>query len=187
MSLCCYRARALQADKKAVPSITVLATKPESRFGDDILALYPKLLAIALARTGSRSVAEDLIQSTSVRTLQKRSQFHGGSLDAWLVTILRNIHLDETRSAWNKYRDHDEPSMEDLVAPGNPEVQTLASEVVEALAKLGGRCRELLLLYAQGYKVREIAEWLSIPLGTALRSMGECRGQLTDFLNKTRA
>ena len=155
--------------------------------GDAILEIYPKLLAIALARTGSRSDADDLVQNACVRAFEKKSQFQGGSLEAWMVTIMRNINIDQSRSAWNRYRspiDIEDIDFVDKITADRPEDAVFLSEVVSALSELGGTCREILLLYAQGYKNREIAECLSKPLGTVLRSMSECRNSLHEFLNK---
>ncbi len=61
-------------------------------FGEQILEAYPKLKLFALSRASHPSDADDLVQSTIERALEKRAQFTGGSLIAWMITIARNLH-----------------------------------------------------------------------------------------------
>ena len=54
----------------------------------------------------------------------------------------------------------------------------MLEQVLRIIDTLGERCKALLLFSAQGYKTREIAEWLKIPIGTAGRNMMDCRSKL---------
>src|SRR3954454_11174235 len=64
------------------------------------LASYlPQLWRYGLIVSGNRDIAEDLVQATCVRALERSHQFSPGSrLDRWLFSILRSIWLNEVRS-----------------------------------------------------------------------------------------
>jgi DNA-directed RNA polymerase specialized sigma24 family protein len=127
------------------------------------------------------------VSETLARALNHRGNFYGGSLLAWTTKILRNAYLDDKMSAWNRYRDR-APSAEELQdivgIDGDAEQKLMLRQTLKILAGFGRSCRELLVLSAMGYKIREIAEWLDIPLGTAGGRMIECRERLYNAVGR---
>lgn len=155
-------------------------------FGEQLLKIYPQILAYALSRTVNRADAEDLVQNAMIRALEKKKQFDGRSLEGWVITIARNLHLDTVKSSWVKQKDGEEldtSAIADGLGISAAESTALLNQVIEIIDTLGERCKTLLLLSAQGYKTREIAEWLKIPAGTAGRGMMECRNGLNEALS----
>ena len=66
--------------------------------GDAIVAEVPALLRYARALTGNDIDAEDLVQDTAVRALERAEGFRGeSSLATWLHRILHHRFVDETR------------------------------------------------------------------------------------------
>lgn len=66
--------------------------------GDAIVAELPALLRYARALTGNDIDAEDLVQDTAVRALERAEGFRGeSSLATWLHRILHHRFVDETR------------------------------------------------------------------------------------------
>src|SRR5215208_2115591 len=59
----------------------------------------PRLHAAAFAITGNRADAEDLVQETYLTLLRRPRRLRGGSELAYLMTMLRNRHIDECRTA----------------------------------------------------------------------------------------
>src|SRR5690242_19303148 len=58
-----------------------------------------RLWRYGLVLSGNRDTAEDLVQATCVRALERREQFEAGTrLDRWLMSILHSIWLNEVRS-----------------------------------------------------------------------------------------
>jgi RNA polymerase sigma-70 factor (ECF subfamily) len=58
-----------------------------------------RLWRYGLVLSGARDVADDLVQATCVRAIERADQFQVGTrLDRWLFSILRSIWLNELRS-----------------------------------------------------------------------------------------
>ena len=154
-------------------------------FADELIESYSKLRLFALSITSNLSDADDLAQATIERALNKRAQFSGGSVEAWTITIAKNLHKDQKKAAYSRLRydgPFDEENILDEASVSDAESKTMLKQVINIIDGLGERCRTLLLLSAQGYKTREIAKWLNIPDGTAGRNMMECRAKLCDAI-----
>ena len=66
---------------------------------DGLLArLRPLMLSWARGLTGDSDRAEDLTQDALVRVVEGLSAFQGGSFQAWVYRIVRNLHTDGARS-----------------------------------------------------------------------------------------
>ena len=69
---------------------------------DVVVAELPRLLSrlwrYGLVLTRNPDIAEDLVQATCLRALEKSSQFTVGTrLDRWLFAILRSIWINQVR------------------------------------------------------------------------------------------
>ena len=69
-------------------------------FRNDILPLKNVLYRLALRITLNREDAEDVVQDTLRKVWNKRDKWHEiGSIEAFCMTICRNLALDNTRKA----------------------------------------------------------------------------------------
>jgi RNA polymerase sigma-70 factor, ECF subfamily len=123
------------------------------------------------------AAAEDLFQQTWMRVIQHIRRFDAKrNFDAWLFAVARNIVIDYLRR--RRPGSLEEPVDDDLTlsgllatgAPG-PLDQVLRSEIIElvrrALESQPPVYREILSLrFVEEMKLEEIAEVLSVPLGT---------------------
>ena len=50
--------------------------------------------------------------------------------------------------------------------------------VMEALNKIGSKCKTILSLIGQEYKYKEISERMDVPMGTVMNSLLRCRKKL---------
>jgi RNA polymerase sigma-70 factor, ECF subfamily len=84
-----------------------------------------RLWRYALVLSGARDVADDLVQATCVRALERAEQFQLGTrLDRWLFTILRSIWLNELRSRRVRMGGGFVDASEALVFDGSHEIET---------------------------------------------------------------
>jgi RNA polymerase sigma-70 factor, ECF subfamily len=151
------------------------------------VALYNFFLRL----TGSRPMAEDLVQDVFTRILKYRTTYAGDDrFSVWMFKIARNAHIDTLR----KHRDVEsledrawevagsEPAPEDRVTR-----ESEAALMSKALGKLPAKKKEILVLSRfQNMKYREIAELMGCPIGTvkglvhrAIRDLGDIYADLT--------
>jgi RNA polymerase sigma-70 factor (ECF subfamily) len=141
----------------------------------------PRLWRYALVLSGSRDFAEDLVQATCMRALERAHQFAPGSrLDRWLFTILRSIWLNELRARRIRTgQGFVDPELLAAEDGGGPETNILARQVLLEVQKLPEAQREaVLLVYVEGLSYREAAAVLGIPLGTVMSRLAAARATL---------
>src|SRR3954468_3565587 len=91
-----------------------LPSEPEPDFRADLLSVTPNLRAFALSLVGDR--ADDLVQDTLLRALQKQDRFEPGTnLQAWVFTLMRNLFCSEYRKRKRK-RKREVEDVNDLFA-----------------------------------------------------------------------
>ena len=87
------------------------------------IALYlSRLWRYGLVLSHRRDVADDLVQATCVRALERASQYAAGSrMDRWLFSILHSIWINEVRAQQIRrgqgFVDVDELVGEETVTP----------------------------------------------------------------------
>jgi len=152
-----------------------------SEFREKLKGMYPELRPTAIKLSnGNLEDANDLIQKTLLKALEKEELFKDDSNQiGWVVTIMKNIHIDEKRKGKGKtFVDF----QEEALATTNPELLEIEDTIV-ALKQLGKRCQSVLMLIAEEYKYSEIANQLELPLGTVMSRLLRCRQQLFKALN----
>ncbi len=145
----------------------------------------PRLWRYALVLSGNRDTAEDLVQATCVRALERSDQFAAGTrLDRWLLAILHSIWLNEVRA--RKVRrgqglvDADAVLVFDGLA--HTETNIWAGEVLRAVQALPEAQREtVFLVYVEGMSYREAAGLLAVPVGTVMSRLAAARAKLADL------
>ena len=141
-----------------------------------------RLWRYALVLSKARDAADDLVQATSLRAIERADQFVPGTrVDRWLFAILRSIWLNEIRSRRIREGGGFVDAEDALVSDGAREIETniTASTVLRAIARLPEAQREtVLLVYAEGYSYAEAAAALGIPIGTVMSRLAAGRAAL---------
>src|SRR5262252_4798016 len=129
-------------------------------------------VAMSLARHSAE--AEDLVQETYLRALKAADSFElrEFGIKPWLFRILHNIHVARaTREARQPKAIEDEHLQsipdggEDFNPPGG--AWEANEDLAHALAQLTPELRTVLTLWAvDGLSYKEIAEVMSVPIGT---------------------
>ena len=151
-----------------------------SIFGKNLKEIYPDITRVALKLTKyNHADADDLVQKTLLKAFEKQDLYKGGNLTGWVVTIMKNLYIDEIR----KLKDKTFVDIEDEVLTSKDNDKYLdIVDVNSALKRLGDKCQEILLLIAEEYKYKEISKTLSIPIGTVMSRLIRCRKQLHEEL-----
>ena len=152
-----------------------------SDFETDLIELLPRLRLFARSRARSWSEADDLVQETCIRCLERRDQYSlGTNLRAWVSMVMRNIHLDSIKKHREEQLNSDAP---DPMAADDPHAQLEFSEVHKFIMTLSEEIREVLILAAEGMTSSEMSEILKIPAGTARRRLFDGRMKLSERFN----
>jgi RNA polymerase sigma-70 factor, ECF subfamily len=156
-----------------------------------IAAELPRLWRYGLVLSGNRDTAEDLVQATCVRAIERAHQFQPGTrLDRWLIAILHSIWLNEIRSRKVRQGQGLVDADAVLVFDGMKETETniLAAQVLREVQGLPEVQRETVyLVYVEGLTYREAAETLAIPIGTVMSRLAAARAKLAGLGTEAKA
>jgi RNA polymerase sigma-70 factor (sigma-E family) len=138
------------------------------------------LLKAALALTGNRADAEDLVQATLVKTYQSWDRIaDNNALDTYVRRIMVNTHI----SGWRRRRVDEYPTDE---LPDSPAAdQTAESDLHEivqrAVDRLPRRMRAAVMLRFYGdMSEPEVAAALGVSVGTVKSTVARAMAKLRD-------
>src|SRR4029077_6951519 len=141
-----------------------------------------RLWRYALVLSRARDVADDLVQATCLRAIERADQFVPGTrVDRWLFAILRSIWLNEIRSQRIREGGGFVDAADVLTTDGEREIEMniTASAGLRAIDRLPEGQREtVLLVYGEGYSYAEAAATLGVPIGTIMSRLSAGRAAL---------
>lgn len=161
---------------------------PAATFEELAVPLFDQLYNFARWLTQDTAEAEDLVQETYAKALRGFSSFQAGTnFRAWMYRILRNSFLSSRTGLKSTVLWDEEGSPAAEVS--TPESLYLEranrQSVQEALAELPVPFREILLLCeVEEMSYQEIAETLSIPMGTVMSRLSRARKALRLILQQ---
>ncbi len=144
------------------------------------------LYRTALRVIGSSSEAEDLVQETYLQAWKSFERFEPGTnCRAWLFKILFHvIHHHRRKSYRISYLGEAETILENTLVYEAPIPQHLSDEdILLGLQKIPEHYRKVVLLAdVEEFSYKEIAETLTIPVGTVMSRLNRGRSQLRGHL-----
>lgn len=148
-------------------------------FADQLAQHIPRLRRYARALTHDPAWADDLVQDTLERALQRRWQFRfDRSLTAWLFTILYRLFLNDVARRGQAVPEEDAP--EPSVTPDFP----MQIDMQRALGSLTPEHRAVIVLVGlEQLSYQEAAAVLDVPLGTVMSRLSRAREQLRAALS----
>ena len=161
-------------------------------FCEQALPYRHQLYAAALRMTGNPADAEDLVQETYAKAYAAFHRFEQGTnLRAWLFRIQANNYVSQYRTR-RRRPEVLVDSVETAVAVGPAVHRSAEEEALErlpdsdlrrALRRLPGPMRTAVYLAdAEGYRYREIAEIMRVPVGTVMSRLHRARLRLREDL-----
>jgi RNA polymerase sigma factor (sigma-70 family) len=143
------------------------------QFNNALLSLNDKLYKYALSLTSDSERASDLLQETMLKALTYRDKFtKNTNFKAWIYTIMRNAFINEYRrnvKTRNTFSDNNIDLYLLLSKEKNyptPDSIYRTKEILRKIDALEDEYRIPFTMFIEGYKYKEIAEELDLPLGT---------------------
>jgi RNA polymerase sigma-70 factor (ECF subfamily) len=172
----------------------MLTSPPQTALGPRVLepgALaghIDRLMRAALAMTGSRADAEDLVQEVCLRVLTKPRVVRGNEL-AYLHGVLRNTFISDYQSRVRRRTTPVEPDSLSHVPAGareDPEVQALHREVRHAITELPDHYRDAVIAVdVLGLPYAEAAQVLGVAGGTIMSRLYRGRAAVAEQVGGT--
>lgn len=149
------------------------------------------LKPFAFTLTRDNETAKDLTQETLFKALANRDKYHvGTNIKAWMYTIMRNIFINNYRRKSRQNVIFDNTPNDFLLDHNQSAVSNKAEtnlgmkEIQKAIHNLPDIFKHPFILYFEGYKYNEIADFLKEPLGTIKSRIHFARKLLKEELSR---
>lgn len=146
-----------------------------------LVAEMDNLRKFALRLTGNSFDAEDLLQSTVLRALEKKDYFQTDTnLFKWTSKIMFNLFVSTYRRK-KKFETRYDPEtfLENASVEADQDSKTELRLVREAMKSLSDEHNEILVMVCvKGMRYEEVAQNLEIPVGTVRSRLSRAREQL---------
>lgn len=138
-----------------------------------------RLWRYAMVLSRKHDVADDLVQSTCVRALERCAQVAGSTgVDRWLFSILHSIWVNELR-AQHVRQGQGFADVDETEAPADTlsfEERHWHTQVMQRVNRLPEAQRNaVFLVYVEGFTYQEAAMTLSVPAGTIMSRLAAAR------------
>ncbi len=163
----------------------------DTTFERFVLPEIDVLLRVATTLTRHHAEAEDLVQDTLIRAYRGIGGFDGRHPRAWLLTILRNTHINRNRRRRPSLLRDPGAAIDHLdSAPSNDRAdagidEVIDDEIVRALDSLRDPFRRVVeLVDIDGLSHAEAAVVLDVPVGTVMSRLHRARKRIRNRLDE---
>ncbi|MEM6723357.1 MAG: RNA polymerase sigma factor [Bacteroidota bacterium] len=146
-----------------------------------------QLRSFSLFLSGDIQDAQDLYQETLLRSIMNSEGFKiGTNYLAWIKTIMKNVFINQyhLQARRRQLADENKDLINDRLGHGKRFVKAddelNLAELYSLVDELPEKFQIPLNMLYQGFKYREIAEELDMPIGTVKSRVFEARQVLTD-------
>ncbi len=156
----------------------------------DLIEQTETLRKFACRLTGNRCDAEDLVQSTILRALEKKHLFKEDSnLCGWTSKIMFNLFVSDYRRKTKFETQYDPESyIERESVDADQETKMELEDIRTAMRELSNDHREILMMICvKGMQYAEVSEILQIPVGTVRSRLSRARENLQAVMDTPKA
>lgn len=153
------------------PTSSPLSTDP---FEKELLGLQENMFSFALSLTADQTKAEDLMQDTTLKVLVNKEKYRDDTnFKGWVFTVMRNLFINDyhrtarTRNIFDTNADLAYVgTVDETEGLPSPDQEMTLKEINGAINSLTDEYKLPFSMYVSGYKYKEIAETLDLPIGT---------------------
>lgn len=158
-------------------------------FNSKLLSIENKLKYFAYSLTTDQEEAKDLLQETMLKALTNRDKFTDPrNFNSWAYTIMKNTFINNYRrtaksnTIFNKSENNENLANKQQAV--SPESEHAYKEIRKKVNNLQDDFRVPFQMFTEGFKYKEIAEKLEIPIGTVKSKIFFARQKLMDNLQE---
>lgn len=144
-----------------------------------------RLGRFAMRLTRNTHNAEDLLQATLLRAIEKKNLFEEGTnLFKWTSKLMFNIFVSGYRRKKKFETQYDpEPHISRMSVPPTQEVHVELIQLSDNLLRLNRKHQEIIdLVCIQQMHYAEAAKTLRVPVGTVRSRLSRARGELREIM-----
>jgi RNA polymerase sigma-70 factor (ECF subfamily) len=160
-------------------------------FTNEVLGFRDSLKYFALSLTNNEEESDDLLQETMLKAFTYKDRFaENTNLKAWLYTIMKNIFINnyrrniKTRTIIDGTKDAYFINIPQVTRESDPESTLSYGEIQGVVDSLEDEYKVPLSMYFEGFKYKEIADDLNLPIGTVKSRIFLARKQLMSMLSE---
>lgn len=163
----------------------------QTQFNDTLLNISNQLHRYALRLTTDSTKADDLLQETFLKALTYRTKYtQNTNFKAWIYTIMRNTFINNYRRNVNAKNTFDNVHNDfhimiskNKVYPA-PDSFCNSKQITKSIEVLEDEYKVPFTMFLEGYKYKEIAKELQLPLGTVKSRIFFTRKKLEKILHE---
>lgn len=158
-------------------------------FTERLIGLQDNLKNFAYQLTANREDAEDLLQETTLKALDNQDKYlENVNFKGWVFTIMKNIFINNYRKVVRNQTIIDQT--EDLYHLNLPQESGFdtpdgsysVKEIMKAINSFSDEYKVPFSMHVAGYKYQEIADKMSLPIGTVKSRIFFARQRLQENL-----
>lgn len=158
-------------------------------FSERLMGLQDNLKNFAYQLTANREDAEDLLQDTTLKALDNQEKYlENVNFKGWVFTIMKNIFINNYRKVVRNQTIVDQT--EDLYHLNLPQESGFdtpdgsysVKEIMKAINNFSDEYKMPFSMHVAGYKYQEIADKMSLPIGTVKSRIFFARQRLQENL-----
>ena len=164
-------------------------TMEKVEFTQGILAMESDLHRFAYKLTSDRDSANDLVQDCVLQALDNHEKFaHAKNLKGWMFTIMRNIFVNNYRRTVREMNIIDDTysiNQQSLIEDEDSDRFEFAYDMKQLYRVIHSIPEDMKVpfqMFVAGFKYREIAEKLGLPMGTVKSRLFFIRKRLKEEL-----
>lgn len=159
------------------------------QFQKKLLSMQENMMNFALMLTANRDDAQDLMQDITLKVLDNQEKFVDNiNFKGWVLTVMRNIFINNyhkivrTQTVVDQGVDLYNLDVVNDSGFDSPDGAYQIKEITKAINSLNDELKIPFSMFLSGYKYNEIAEKLSVPLGTVKSRIFFARQELQKVL-----
>ena len=158
-------------------------------FTERLMGLQDNLKNFAYQLTANREDAEDLLQDTTLKALDNQEKYlENVNFKGWVFTIMKNIFINNYRKVVRNQTIIDQT--EDLYHLNLPQESGFdtpdgsysVKEIMKAINSFSDEYKVPFSMHVAGFKYQEIADKMTLPIGTVKSRIFFARQRLQETL-----